>query len=95
MLIGFIAALVSNWAIRYQKKLALDDTLDVFASHGIGGVVGMILTGVLAEDVGLVHGQTEVFLMHIATLIGVAIFAFCGSYGLYSLVNAMIPLRVS
>lgn len=95
MLIGFIAALVSNWDIQYQKKLALDDALDVFASHGIGGVVGMILTGVLAEDVGLVNGKTEVFLMHFVTLIGVAIFAFCGSYGLYALVNAMIPLRVS
>ena len=95
MLIGFVAALVSNWAIRYQKKLAVDDTLDVFASHGIGGVVGMILTGVLAEDVGLIHGNPTVFLMHMATLLGVAVFAFGGSYGLYALVNAMIPMRVS
>jgi Amt family ammonium transporter len=95
MLIGFVAALVSNWAIRYQKKLAVDDTLDVFASHGIGGVVGMVLTGVLAEDVGLVHGNPDVFLMHMATLLGVAVFAFGGSYGLYALVNAMIPMRVS
>ena len=68
MLIGFIAALVSNWAIRYQKKLAVDDTLDVFASHGIGGVVGMVLTGVLAEDVGLIHGNPDVFLMHMCDL---------------------------
>lgn len=95
MLIGFLAALVGNWAIRFQKKLAVDDTLDVFASHGVGGVVGMILTGVLAEDVGLIHGKPDVFLMHLATLFGVAIFAFGGSYGLCAVVNAVIPMRVS
>ena len=43
--IGFIASLISNWAIRFQSRFAIDDTLDVFASHGIGGLVGMVLTG--------------------------------------------------
>ena len=57
--IGFIAALVSNWAIAKQSKSGLDDTLDVFPSHGVGGMVGMVLTGVFAADVGLTSGQTD------------------------------------
>ena len=62
--IGFIASLISNWAIRFQSRFAIDDTLDVFASHGIGGLVGMVLTGVFAEEVGLIHGDATIFVRH-------------------------------
>ena len=54
--IGFTAAIISNMAIRITKKSNIDDTLDVFPSHGIGGIVGMILTAVFAKDVGLIYG---------------------------------------
>ena len=95
VLIGFIAALVSNWAISHQKRTALDDTLDVFPSHGVGGIVGMILTGVFAAEVGLTSGETTTFMWHIISLLGVAVFTFGGSYLLFMLVDMMIPLRVS
>lgn len=94
VLIGFIAALTSNWAIRLQSKFAVDDTLDVFPSHGVGGVVGMVLTGVLAEEVGLISGDATVFIRHLITLVAVAIGTFGISYALYALVNRIIPLRV-
>ena len=92
--IGFSAALISNWAIQWQRKWSIDDTLDVFPSHGVGGMVGMIMTGLLANEVGLIHGTTEVFLHHIGALLIVAVFTFFASYGLYALVNQLIPLRV-
>ena len=92
--IGFSAALMSNWAIQWQQKWSIDDTLDVFPSHGVGGMVGMIMTGLLANEVGLIHGTTEVFLHHIGALLIVAVFTFSASYGLYALVNQLIPLRV-
>ena len=95
VLIGFIAALVSNWAISRQKRTALDDTLDVFPSHGVGGIVGMILTGVFAAEVGLTSGETTTFTWHIISLLGVAVFTFGGSYLLFMLVVQVIPLRVS
>ena len=95
LLIGFIAALVSNWAIALQGRSGLDDTLDVFPSHGVGGMVGMLLTGVFAADVGLTSGQTATFGWHVVALIGVAAFSFGGSYVLFKLVDLMIPLRVS
>ncbi len=95
MLIGFIAALVSNWAISRQGQSGLDDTLDVFPSHGVGGMVGMLLTGVFAADVGLTSGATATFGWHIVALLGVAAFSFCGSFLLFKLVDMMIPVRVS
>ncbi|MFZ8835963.1 MAG: ammonium transporter [Flavobacteriales bacterium] len=94
ILIGFVAALTSNLAIRLQAKFSIDDTLDVFPSHGIGGVVGMVLTGVLAENVGLIHGDSTIFLRHLGTMLGVAIFTFGLSYLLYIVVNYFIPMRV-
>lgn len=95
ILIGFIASLVSNWAISRQKRSGLDDTLDVFPSHGVGGIVGMLLTGVFAAEVGLTSGETTTFIWHVIALFGVAIFTFGGSYVLFMAVDAVIPLRVS
>ena len=93
--IGFIAALVSNWAIAKQSKSGLDDTLDVFPSHGVGGMVGMVLTGVFAADVGLTSGQTDTFMWHMIALVGVAVFTFGASLLLFKLVDRAIPLRVT
>lgn len=92
--IGAIAALISNWAIQLKNKSELDDTLDVFPSHGVGGVVGMILTAVFAEEVGLIHGETETFMWHIIALVLVAFFTFGGSLILYWIVNKFISMRV-
>tara|TARA_R110002050_G_scaffold286087_1_gene436049 strand:- start:962 stop:2245 length:1284 start_codon:yes stop_codon:yes gene_type:complete len=93
--IGFIAALASNYAIRFKNKRELDDTLDVFPSHGIGGIIGMLLTAVFAKEVGLYYGETETFVYHLLALAITAVFTFGGSWLLYKLVDAMITLRVS
>ena len=94
MFIGFIAALISNWAIHIKEKSELDDTLDVFPSHGVGGIVGMILTGIFAAEVGLVYGETTTFIRHMIALVAVSAGTFAGSYILYLLVDKMITLRV-
>jgi Amt family ammonium transporter len=93
--IGFIAALASNYAIRFKNRREIDDTLDVFPSHGIGGIIGMLLTAVFAKEVGLYYGETETFLYHLLALVITAVFTFGGSWLLYKLVDAMITLRVS
>ena len=96
VLIGFVASLVSNMAIDvFHKSGRVDDTLDVFASHGIGGMVGMILTGVFAAEVGLTSGEFETFGKHIAALVAVAVGAFGLSYALFAVVNSLIPMRVT
>ncbi len=93
--IGFIASMVSNFAVAWRSKTNLDDTLDVFPCHGLGGVVSMIETGIFAKDVGLIYGKTATFEIHIIALIGVAAFAFVASYLLFKITNLIKPLRVS
>jgi ammonium transporter, Amt family len=95
ILIGFIAALVSNVALGIKAKSGVDDTLDVFPCHGLGGIVGMILTAVFAKDVGLLAGETKTFWYHLLALAIVMVFAYCGSYVLYVVSNAIKPLRVN
>ena len=92
--IGFLAAVISNIAVKINKKSKVDDTLDVFATHGIGGIVGMILTAFFANAVGLIHGQTTTFMYHIITIIITVIFTLLMSYLLFKLVDIVIPLRV-
>ena len=78
--IGVVAALVSNWAVHLKSKSTLDDTLDVFPCHGVGGMVGMLATGLLARDVGLMAGELRTMLLHLAALVLVTAFAFVASY---------------
>jgi Amt family ammonium transporter len=93
--IGFISAIVSNLAVSTKNKSNLDDTLDVFPCHGVGGICGMILTAVFAKDVGLFYGQTKTFVMHLLALALVSAFTFAGSYLLYLTTGKIVRLRVS
>jgi Amt family ammonium transporter len=95
IVIGTVASIISNVAVYWKSRSSLDDTLDVFPCHGVGGMVGMVATGVFAADVGLIHGQSRVFLVQLLTLAIAAPFAFVGSWLLYRLTDAVIPLRVS
>ena len=94
MFIGFIAAIISNYAIHLKNKTNIDDTLDVFPSHGVGGIVGMLLTAVFAEQVGLIYGQTDTFLYHLLGLVLVSVYCFFGSYLLYMIVDRVLTMRV-
>ena len=94
--IGTVASVVSNLMVHLKNKTGtLDDTLDVFPCHGVGGMVGMIMTGVFAKDVGLTSGHAYTFLVHCGALVFVAAFSFGGSWILYKITDAIIPLRVS
>lgn len=93
--IGVIAAIISNYAITLRTKSTLDDTLDVFPAHGMGGIVGMLATAVFANEVGLIHGQITTFLFHLLALVIVAIFTFGGSFLMYKITDMIVPLRIS
>lgn len=93
--IGFAAAIISNLAVYYKQRTTLDDTLDVFPCHGVGGIVGMILTGVFAKDVGLIYGQFETFKYHMIALFIVGGFTFSGSFLIFKITGLMTRLRVS
>jgi Amt family ammonium transporter len=94
LVIGTVAAMVSNVAVYWRSKSPIDDTLDVFSCHGVGGIVGMLLTAVFANDVGLTSGKTETFFSHLAALGIVAVFTFVGSAILYKVTDVFSKLRV-
>jgi Amt family ammonium transporter len=94
---GFIGAIVSNKMVYWKKLKEIDDTLDVFACHGVGGIMGMILTAIFAqgENASLLHGGWTVFSHHMIALVLVSVFTFGGAFLLFKFTNAVIPLRVS
>src|SRR5881227_3031649 len=93
--IGTCASVISNLCVHWKSRSTLDDTLDVFPCHGVGGMVGMLMTGLFAKDVGLTSGSPRTFLVHCGALLFVAAFSFAGSYFLYKITDLVIPLRVS
>ncbi|MBN8544550.1 MAG: ammonium transporter [Ignavibacteria bacterium] len=95
LFIGTIASVISNIAVSLKSKTTLDDTLDVFPCHGIGGITGMIATGIFAQQSGLIYGTSTTFLNHLIALVIVSVFAFFGSALLYYLTNLITPLRVN
>src|SRR6266851_1906806 len=95
LFIGACASAVSNMVVHWKTRSALDDTLDVFPCHGVGGMTGMLMTGVFARDVGLITGSLRTFAVHCAALVFVTVFAFVGSFVLYKVTDFFIPLRVT
>jgi Amt family ammonium transporter len=97
---GIISNLVANWRAGRSK---IDDTLDVFACHGIGGIIGALSVGLFATvavnsiaDVnGLFYGNPAQLGIQALAVVVVAAFAFVGSYLLLRLVDVFSPLRVS
>lgn len=103
LFIGVFSSIVSNIMVSKFHKGKIDDALDVFACHGVGGMTGMLLTGVFASkainpavtDQGLIFGETTLFLNQLIALVIVSVFAFTMSYFLFFIVNKITPLRVS
>ena len=95
IVIGLVASVVSNLAVHWRTRSDLDDTLDVFPCHGVGGMVGMVCTGIFAKGVGLTSGHTTTFLYHLLALVIVGSYTFFGSWVCYKLTDLIIPLRVT
>ncbi|PST81961.1 ammonia channel protein [Pedobacter yulinensis] len=100
--IGVAAAIVSNLVVYWKSKTALDDTLDVFPCHGVGGIVGMLLTGVFATKTvnsagadGLLYGNPAFFFTQLKGVLIVVAFSFAVSFIIFKLVNLIQPIRVS
>lgn len=106
--IGTVAAIISNIAAHWRASSKIDDTLDVFPCHGVGGMVGLIMTGIFANGAvnavvtvtgakgnGLAYGETGLFIEHMIALVVVSAFAFGMSYALLFISDKIIPLRVN
>jgi ammonium transporter, Amt family len=101
--IGVCAAVISNLAVHFKStKTVLDDTLDVFPCHGIGGMVGMLMTGIFATTAvnaaganGLAYHNPSFFLIQVKAMAIAVVYSFVVSYGIFKFVNFIVPLRVS
>ncbi|MBS1563641.1 MAG: ammonium transporter [Bacteroidetes bacterium] len=100
--IGTVAAIISNVAVYYKSKSTLDDTLDVFPCHGIGGMVGMLMTGIFATKAvnsagndGLAYGNAAFFFTQLKGLVIVVAYSFIVSFLIFKFINLILPLRVS
>ncbi len=100
--IGFIAAIISNMAVHYKERSTVDDRLDVFPCHGLGGMVGMLMTGIFATKTvnaggndGLWYGNMSFFLIQLKALSIVVSYSFIVSYFIFKFINLVLPMRVS
>ncbi len=100
--IGFVAAIISNIAVYYKSKSSLDDALDVFPCHGVGGIIGLLLTGIFATKTvnsagadGLLYGNTAFFFTQVKALVIVVSYSFVVSFGIFKFIDLILPLRVT
>lgn len=100
--IGIIAGVITYVALYIRsKKMQIDDTLDVWAAHGIGGVTGALLTGIFAEKVinpsganGLLFGNPKLFLIQCVAVLITAAYSFAVTFFLLKLLSFKFSLRV-
>jgi len=96
MLLGAVAGIASLTAVRYRPRLGIDDSLDVFAVHGVAATLGALLTGLLASRAVNPDGADgSLHLLGIQAVGVLATWAWSGglSFGLLKLVSAITPLR--
>jgi Amt family ammonium transporter len=99
--LGAIAAVPSYFGLVLRAKTQLDDSLDVVAAHGLGGTVGALLTGVLAQkslngtiDGALFGNPGQLAIQGIAVLAAIA-YSGVGTFVVLKLVGLVLPLRAT
>jgi Amt family ammonium transporter len=102
MLIGVAAGAVCYFAVVFRKKKGLDDALDVWGVHGVGGALGIIMLGVLASTEinpagadGLMSGSSDFFMVQLAGLALACVWAFAFTYGMLMMIDMITPVRVT
>jgi ammonium transporter, Amt family len=101
VIIGIIAGIVCYFAVALKNKMQLDDALDVWGVHGVGGLLGIVLLGVFASTAfnpagvdGLLAGNTSFFGKQLAAVVISSVWAFGFTYGMLWIINKMTPVRV-
>lgn len=104
LFIGTIAAIISNVVVHWKSKTSLEDTLDVFPCHGVGGAVGMVMTALLANTAvnaanttgnGLLFGEFTLFKVHMIALGLVLVFIIGGSFLILKITDLISPMAMS
>lgn len=102
IIIGAVAAPISYYAIRFRQRRNLDESLDVWACHGMGGTWGALATGLFATTSvnaaganGLFYGNPGLFFVQLITVVVTIAFAFIMTQIIARILNRLMGLRVS
>lgn len=102
IVIGGLAAPISYYAIKFRQRRHLDESLDVWACHGMGGAWGAIATGIFATKTinsagadGLLYGNPGQLAVQLLTVVAVAAFAFALTTIITRLLNRTVGLSVT
>ena len=94
--IALVVTIICNMAVSWKnKKNSFDDALDVFPTHGVGGIVGTIMTGIFVYNASENITYWQNLLNHIIAVVIVCGYTFIVTYALYWITDKMIPMRVS
>jgi Amt family ammonium transporter len=102
LVLGLLAGVASAWAVTRKYKFGYDDSLDVVGVHGVGGLLGMLGIGLLATLTANAAGANGLFLnggatqlnRQIIAIIVVALFSFCATWLIATLISKTIGFRV-
>ncbi len=102
MIIGAMAGVLCFFSVRFFRgKTRIDDALDVFAVHGVGGIWGALATGLFAIGEytggveGLIYGSADLFVGQVAAIIGTLVFCFTVSYCIIWCLSKVMRVRVT
>ena len=102
LIIGILVSIVCFCMVAYVKpKLGYDDSLDAFGVHGIGGMLGAILTGVLASPLiqpaysGAIYGNYRQLLVQFIAVLATIIYSGIGTFILFKLTEKLIGIRAT
>jgi Amt family ammonium transporter len=97
--LGAIAAVPSYFAILWRAGTRLDDSLDVIAAHGVGGTVGALLTGVLAQKIwngtvdGALFGNPKQLGIQVVAVLATIVYSVVGTFVILKVIALVSPLR--
>jgi Amt family ammonium transporter len=97
---GAIGAVPSYFAILWRARTRLDDSLDVLAGHGVGGITGALLTGVFASAAwggtdGLLHGRPSQLALQALGVVVTLGYSTTATFVLLKLIDLVVPLRAA
>ncbi|HZB96467.1 MAG TPA: ammonium transporter [Herpetosiphonaceae bacterium] len=102
ILIGFAAGVVCFIAVEYVVRRRVDDALDVFGVHGVGGILGALATGVFASKAvnpsgadGLLHGNPRQLAIQAIAVLAVALYSVVVTWVLLKVLDVTVGLRVA
>ena len=100
IILGILSGSICYYCVGFVKfKLKIDDSLDVFAVHGVGGMLGTLFAGILAADffggLGLEKSAAEQTMVQALGILTVALLSFVGTVIIVKIIQATVGLRVS